>query len=108
VGTVQCTAQSLDKGTWHANSNTASSITGDIIIADAKLTLDLTVLPLASIRTIKSAEVSAVFDANVNAAAPGTLYRLKVPAAMRFLHKNTLCGSEITQWMVTYLSGKTL
>jgi hypothetical protein len=39
----------------------------------------------------------------------GTLYRLRVAAAQRFLRKNTLCGSDETQWMATYLSGpKTL
>jgi len=107
---VQCAAQSPDpdKGNWHAASNTASSITGDITIANAKLTLSLTPFPLASIRTITPAEVSAIFDADANTAGPGTLYRLKVPAAMRLLHHNTLCGSEITQWMATWPSGKTL
>ena len=27
---------------------------------------------------------------------------------MKFLHKNTLCGGEDTQWMVTSASGKSL
>jgi hypothetical protein len=33
---------------------------------------------------------------------------LNIPADKRFLHKNTLCGSEVTQWMVTYVEGRTL
>jgi hypothetical protein len=108
AGAVRSSAQGLDKGDWRASSKTASSITGDMAIADGRLTLNLTPLPLASIRTITPAEVSALFDADVNAATAGTLYRLRVPATMRLLHKNTLCGSEITQWMVTCLFGKTL
>ena len=36
------------------------------------------------------------------------LYRLRVPAERRFLHKNTLCGTEDTQWMATYVAGKSL
>jgi hypothetical protein len=33
---------------------------------------------------------------------------LVVPAAKKFQHKNTLCGSEETDWMATYVSGRTL
>ena len=36
------------------------------------------------------------------------LYRLRVPATTKFLRKNTLCGSEETEWMVTLAAGKTL
>ncbi len=101
-------AQQPDRGYWQAASNTASSITGDIAIAATKLTIDFKSYTIASIRAIKPEEVSAVFDADVSTAGPGTLYRLNVPAAQRFLHKNTLCGSEDTQWMVTYAAGKSL
>ena len=38
----------------------------------------------------------------------GSLYRLSIPPEQKFLHKNTLCGSEETQWMATYLEGRTL
>jgi len=31
-----------------------------------------------------------------------------VPAAQRFLHKNSLCGSDDTQWMVTSVADRTL
>ena len=61
-----------------------------------------------AIRTLKPVEVSAVFDADVSAGINGMLYRLKVPAGQRFLHKNTLCGDEDTQWMATYVTGHTL
>ena len=97
-----------DKGYWLAASNTAASITGDIAISDAKLSINFLNYPLAHIRELESAEVAAVFDADVNTAGKGQLYRLSIPAAQRFLHKNTLCGTERTQWMATWLSGKTL
>lgn len=44
----------------------------------------------------------------MNAGGVGFLYRLNVPAARRFLHHNTLCGSEDTQWMTTYVTGRTM
>jgi hypothetical protein len=64
--------------------------------------------PLAHIRALKPAEVAAVFDADVNSAGGGTLYRLRVPSAQRFLHRNTLCGTEAVQWMATWVSDKAL
>jgi hypothetical protein len=101
-------ARAQDKGYWQAASNTAASITGDIVISDAKLSINFISYPLAHIRELQPAEVAAVFDADVNTAGKGTLYRLSIPAAQRFLHKNTLCGTERTQWMATWVSGKTL
>jgi len=97
-----------ERGYWRAASNTASSITGDITIGDAKLTIDYRAYSLARIRSLKPEEVAAVFDEDVNTAGDGSLYRLIVPAGTRLLHKNTLCGTDDTQWMATYLSGKTL
>jgi hypothetical protein len=106
---VHGTAQQQERGLWRAASNTAASITGDITIAEARLTVDFLTFPLAHIRPLKPEEVVSVFDADVNTAGEGTLYRLRVAAAQRFLRKNTLCGSDETQWMATYLSGpKTL
>ncbi len=61
-------------------------------IADAKVTLNFLTFPLAVIRRLKPVEVSAVFDADVNAGIEGTLYRLRIPAGQCFVQKNTLCG----------------
>ena len=102
------TGAAQTKGYWRAASNTAASITGDITFSDSKLTIDFTAFPIFPIRSLKPAEVSAVFDADVNAGGTGTLYRLSIPAIKRFIHHNTLCGTEDTQWMATYVSGKTL
>jgi len=106
AGAVAASAQ--DGGGWYAASTNAISITGDIAISKGRVPIDFISYPLAPIRTLKPVEVSAVFDADVNAGISGMLYRLKIPAAQRFLKKNTLCGDEDTQWMATYVTGKTL
>ncbi|HUN83900.1 MAG TPA: hypothetical protein VMU48_05945 [Terracidiphilus sp.] len=103
---LSCAAQ--DRGYWRAASNTANSITGDIEISDAKLTINFTSFRLVQARTLTAPEVSSVFDADVNAGPTGTLYHVPVPANKRFLHHNTLCGTEDTQWMATYTSGRML
>ena len=105
-GAVAASAQ--DGGGWRAASTNATSITSDIAILKDKLSIDYLIYPLAPIRTLKPVEVSAVFDADVGAGISGMLYRMKVPAAQRFLHKNSLCGGEDTQWMATYVTGHTL
>ena len=101
-------AQKQERGYWQAASNTASSITGDITLTEQKVTIGFKSFPIAPIRELKPAEVAAVFDADANAGAGGTLYRLKVPAEQRFQHKNTLCGTQDTQWMAVYPAGKSL
>ncbi len=101
-------ARAQDQGYWRAASTNATSITSDIAIGKEKVTIDFLMYPLAPIRTLKPVEVSAVFDADVNAGISGMLYRLRVPARQHFLHKSTLCGDEDTQWMATYVTGKTL
>lgn len=108
VCALHSAAQKQDRVYWQAASNNAAAITGDITISEAKLSLNLMGFPLASIRSLQPAEVSAVFDADVDTAGPGTLYRLKIPAGQRFVHKNTLCGGEDTQWMAAYVKGKSL
>jgi hypothetical protein len=97
-----------DKGYWRASSQTATSITGDLVIGDSKITMIFLSWPLAPIRALKPVEISAVFDADSNVAQAGNLYRLNIAAGQKFLHKNTLCGTEQTQWMATYIEGRNL
>jgi len=97
-----------DRGYWRAASTNARTITGDIAIAEAKATINFLVFPVAAIRRLKPVEVSAVFDADVNAGIEGTLYRLHVPPGKYIVKKNTLCGGEETQWMATYVTGHSL
>ncbi len=101
-------AKAQDEGYWRAASTNANAITGDITIGGSKVTIDFFIFPLAPIRRLKPVEVSSVFDADVNAGIEGMLYRLKVAPDQRFQHKNTLCGDEETQWMATYVTGRSL
>ena len=78
AGSLACAAQ--DKGYWRAASTETVKMTGDIAIADLKVTINFVTFPLAPIRRLKPVEVSAVFDADVNAGISGDLYRLRVPA----------------------------
>ena len=97
-----------DRGLWSATSTNARAITGNIAIAEAKVTINFLTFPLAPIRRLKPVEVSAVFDADVSAGIEGTLYRLRVPPGKYIVKRNTLCGGEETQWMATYVTGHTL
>jgi hypothetical protein len=106
AGAVAGVAQ--DQGAWYAASTNATSITGDIAIFKDRVRSTTSTFPLAPIRTLKPVEVSAVFDADVNAGISGMLYRLRSWANTRFLHKSTLCGDQDTQWMATYVTGHTL
>jgi hypothetical protein len=102
------TAGAQEKGNWRAASSTARSITGDVTLSDEKILINFSVFPIARIRSLGRDEMGAAFDADSNVAGIGSLYRLSVPASKRFLHKNTLCGSDDTQWMATYVSDRSL
>jgi hypothetical protein len=101
-----CNAQ--DKGYWHAMSSNANKITGDITISESRLTINFIGYSLAPIRKINPTEAASVFDVDINQAGSGSVYRLKIPGDKRFLHHNTLCGSEDTEWMVTFVEEHTL
>jgi hypothetical protein len=102
------TAAAQDKGYWRATSNTARSITGDLTLADEKISINFAVFPMVKNRNLEKAEIAALFDADSNAPGDGALYHLNIPATKKFLNKNTLCGAEDAQWMVTYVSGKSM
>jgi hypothetical protein len=101
-------AVAQDKGYWRAISTNADAITGDLSISESKLSINMTSFPIAQIRPLKLAEAGALFDADPGEGGSGYLYRLNVPAAKRFLHRNTLCGSDDTQWMATYVHERAL
>lgn len=106
ASSVLCAAQ--DKGYWRAASTNANQTTGDITIAETKVTIDFSPYSLAQIRKLTAVEAGAAFDVDVSVPGGGNLYRLNVPGDKRFLHHNRLCGSEDTQWMATYAEGHTL
>jgi hypothetical protein len=101
-----CLAQ--DKGYWRSASSAANDITGDLTVSETRLVISFNGFPMAQIRKITPAEASAAFGADISEGGMGFLYRLNVPAGRRFLHHNTLCGSEDTQWMATYVTGRTM
>ncbi len=97
-----------EKGTWRAASTTARSITGDLVFSNEKLSINFSAFPIAQIRQLTPAEITATFSPATTPTGFGNLYRLAIPAGKVFLHKNTLCGSEDTQWLVTWVEGRTL
>ena len=96
-----------DGGTWRASSPTARAITGDIAFFNQKISIDLSAYTVAQIRPLKPGEAAAIFD-GIQPGGAGNLYRTSIPGEKRFLHKNTICGSEETQWVVTYVTGHEL
>ncbi len=104
AATIPTPAQ--ESGYWRADSNTAKTITGDIAFSDTRLTINLTSFTLSRIRDLTAAEALALF--NTDATGQGHLFRISIPGDKRFLHKNTLCGTENTDWAITYISGHTL
>jgi hypothetical protein len=97
-----------DKGSWRAESKTASSITGGIILSEERLMMGFYPVTIAPIRHAEPSEVSSVFDLPAEGNPGGELYRLNIPADRQLLHKNVLCGGEDTTYMLTTVSGKTL
>jgi hypothetical protein len=101
-------AAAQDKGAWRAFSTTAESITADVAFGDETITIDSASFPIAQIRPLTTAEAVALFTAEPSVAGNGNVYRVSIPAAKKFLHKNTLCGADETKWIVSYVSGRTL
>ncbi len=96
------------RGTWRATSKNAQSITGDVAISAEQMEIGFVIFPVSQIRALEPAEVKAAFDLDGEPAGTGSLYKLNIPATQKFLKKNSLCGDETTQWMVTYVAGRTL
>ena len=94
-----------ERGAWRAVSNTARSITGDVALTDERISINYTSFTMARQRTLTTAELSALFETE---GGSGNLFRLDIPAAKRFVKKNTLCGSSDVQWLATYVEGKEL
>ena len=111
ICTLTCfpSAIAQERGPWSAANKTARSVTGDVVLSNDKIAINFASFPMAQIRPLAPAEVSALFNPD-SAPADGAshLYRLSIPASQKFLRKNTLCGSDDTQWLVTYVSGRSL
>jgi hypothetical protein len=97
-----------DHGNWRALSKTARSITGDVTLSNDHISIDFTSFTIAQIRPLRPQEAASAFTDEAAPGGAGNLYRLSVPGNKKCVGKNTLCGAEDTQWMVTYVAGKTL
>ena len=97
-----------ERGYWRAASNSARNVTGDVSLGDEKLTINFSTTTISKVRPLEPTEVSSVFDTDSASAGTGSFYRVNIPAAKKFLHKNSLCGSENVQWMVAYAAGNSL
>jgi hypothetical protein len=106
--TCSLSASAQDQGYWRAANSAAHEITGDLAISDLKLSINYFPFAIAQIRQLKPEEVRVAFGTGDQPTGSGHLYRLNVPAEKRFLHKNTLCGTDETQWMATYVEGRNL
>lgn len=101
-------AGAQELGPWRAANTPAQSITGDVAFSASALAINFSSFPIARIRDLQASEVSSVFDADSNSGVHGSLYRLKVPGSMKFQHHNSLCGSEDTQWVAAFVTGREL
>lgn len=97
-----------DMGYWGAVSSTAKSTTGDITLSPMRVTINFSSFTIAQIRALNPEEWRILFDIDPSMPGSGNIYRLDIPGSKRFLHKNTLCGSEDTQYMVTFVNGNNL
>lgn len=105
--TTTLAAQQI-RGTWRATSKNAQSITGDVAIAAEKIQISFTILPISQIRPLQPTEIKAAFDLEGEAEGTASLYKVNIPATQKFIKKNSLCGGETTEWMVTYVAGRQL
>lgn len=101
-------AQQQDAGYWRALSQTARSITGDLALSADRLTINFVPFTISRVRALEPSELSAAFNPDPGTTGTASLYRVDISGTRKFLHKNTLCGSEDTTWMATYASGRTL
>ena len=102
-------ASAQDVGTWRALSKTARSTTGDIILSAEHISINFTSFTIAEIKPLSASEATAAFNPDTPLPpGSGNLYRLRIPGNKKFLGKTTLCSAEDTQWMATYVTGKTL
>ena len=111
VGLSCGAAWAQEQGNWRPVSTTARGILGPIAIGEERLVINFVRFPLAEIRALTAAEMAAVLPADAaqeGKPQAGHLFRLSIAGDQRFLHKNTICGGDETQWMLSSVQGKTM
>jgi hypothetical protein len=101
------TATAQEDGPWRAASTNARAITGDVIFSPTKISINFSAFTIAQIRLLKTEEALALFNPD-SPTGGGNIFRVEIPADKKFLRHNTLCGSESTQWIITYAQGRNL
>jgi hypothetical protein len=97
-----------EKGEWRPASNSAKNTTGYVAFSAEKISINYASFTIAQIRDLTPTEIGAIFNLDTPPTASGNLYRLSIPETKTFLHKNTLCADEETDWVATYAEGHTL
>ena len=100
-------ASAQESGPWRASGSNARAITGDIVFSPTKIVINFAPFTIAQIRSIKTEEARALFNPD-NPVGGGNLFRVQIAADKHFLHHNSLCGSDNTEWIVTYAQGRDL
>jgi hypothetical protein len=100
-------AGAQEAGYWRPSSETAKAITGDVMFSGESISINYANFPLARVRALTAAELSAAFDAE-NGAGSGHLYGVNIPPTKKFAHHSTLCGSDAARWVATYVNGNSL
>jgi len=86
---------------WIAGSTTAMSITGDIKISSGKLTMVGRDYPLTLVKDIGAGQLGdagKIVDETKPSGA--SLYRTKVPARVKLVKGNTICGPKDANWLL--------
>jgi hypothetical protein len=107
VLTCALPATGQENGPWRATSSNARAITGDVDFSPLKISINFSAFTIAQIRSLKAEEALALFNPD-STTGGGNVFRVDIPADKRFLRRNTLCGSESTQWIITYAQGRNL
>lgn len=108
LATFALTLPAQEAGLWRATSTNAKAITGDLGFGENKLILNFLQFPVSQIRPLTTDELLSVFNPDNPAAAVGHLYKLQISGDQKFLHKNSLCGSDTVEWMATAIIGREL
>jgi hypothetical protein len=93
-------------GVWSPLSHTAESITGQVILSSAGITILGTTYPLIMERSLGPVEIQSLAQAFSLASGyqslDARLYQTNIPAAAVLLNGNTICGSEPARWIAAF------
>ncbi len=90
-------------GVWLPLSHTAESITGQVILSSAGITIAGTTYPLKTERPLGTVEIQSLaqvfFLSSGYQSVDARLYQTSVPATAILLNDNTICGPVPARWI---------